>query len=357
MLRKRGVDALAVAINLDARKKKILKVVVHQHVLTGKPVSSNTVAEVCNIEVSPATIRNEMAILEDMGLLSQPHTSAGRVPTDFAYRYYVDMLMSHPRPTRRDREAVRSLFEAKKSEIEGIYGDVSILLSRLTNTTAMVFAPMYAGDTLKHIETISVSPRRVIIVFITGKGMTFRRLIELEKGVEKMDLENALVFIQSEVTGKRIGDIDIEKIIAKMNFNEAAKEFIRLVLEEVKYCLGIVEEHVYVGGTANIIREFENESIEWIQILLDAIEKKYVLLGLLKDLIGKRQLTVRIGEENQVCEFKKCSFVGKSYPIGEGGLFGSMGVLGPTSMNYTRTIGTVEYMAESLGELLSDSFA
>ncbi len=333
---------------IDERKRKILQAVVRSFILTGKPVGSGAVAELAGLKVSSATIRNEMATLEELGLLIQPHTSAGRVPTDIAYRFYVDMLMGQTRPSLRDAEAIEKLFDARTREIEGLFQEASVLLSRLTHTTAMVFAPFSAADSVRHVELVRLGDRRVMVVIITSKGQVGRRLIALDRDVKGDTVERVSTFLIRSVAGVPLDSIDAAGITGRARFGEAGRELLAGALDAVCEYLGAIEDRVFIGGTANIVREMDVAGSEWAQVLLEAMEKQYFILDLLKELLRERRLTVRIGEENSLRELQRCAFVGTSYPIGSG-LLGSLGVVGPTCMDYERTISMVELMAESLG--------
>jgi heat-inducible transcriptional repressor len=337
-------------LQIDERKKKILLAVVQDFILTGRPVGSGTVARSAGLGVSPATIRNELVVLEDMGLLRQPHTSAGRVPTDIAYRFYVDMLMDGPRPSSRDAEAVERLFAVQTREIEGLFQEASVLLSRLTHTTAIVFAPFSAADTIRHTDLVRLSDRRVMVIVITAKGQVGRQLLRLERPVTSDTMDRVASFLDRNLAGLGLERIDRAGMVEGCKFGPTGKALLNDALEALCEYMGSIEERVFIGGTANI---FGGENPEWAQVLLEAMEKQYFILDLLKDLMKERRITVRIGEENRLRELQRYSFVGTSYPVGHG-LLGSLGVVGPTSMDYARTIPMVQYMAENLGHTLFD---
>ena len=338
-------------IEIDSRKQRILQTVVQSYILTGKPVGSQAIVEACGLKVSPATVRGEMARLEQLGFLVQPHTSAGRRPTDMAYRYYVDLLMGQPMPSPRDSNAVELLFAARSREIEGLMQEASLLLSRLTHTTAMVFAPYISADTLRHLELVRFSARRVMAVMITMGGQVGRRLLNLENTVTIDTVERVSAYLNRTIAGKGLDQFDRGAPGRGARFGDGGMTMMETVLDEIRKYLGTMEERVFIGGTANIVREMDRAESEWVQVLLEALEKQYFILDLLKDLIKEKRLTVRIGEENRLRELRKFAFVGTSYPIGAG-LSGSLGVVGPTCMDYARTIGMVEYMAENLGRRL-----
>ena len=339
---------------IDRRKEKILQTVIQSYIFTGGPVGSGTVADACGLRVSAATIRNEMATLEKLGLLAKPHTSAGRVPTDMAYRYYVDMLMGQTRPSAKDAEAVERLFEARTREIEGLMHEASLLLSRLTHSAAMVFAPVTQADLVRHLDIVRLSERRVMVIVITSGGQVGRMIADLGKPVTVNTVERAARYLDESVSGKVLEDIDSSTLSEGSRFGPTGRELVRIAVEAVRDHLGSIEERIFIGGAANIAREMEHAGAEWVQTVLEAMDKQYFLLDLLKDIIREKHLTVRIGEENRLIELQKCTLVGTSYPISHG-LLGSLGVVGPTCMDYARTIGMVEFMAENLGRRLLSS--
>ena len=336
---------------IDDRKKKILKAVVQGFILTGIPVGSKSAAKASGLRISPATVRNEMAVLERLGLLEQPHTSAGRVPTDLAYRYYVDMLMEQQKPSGRDAEAVEKLFAVKTREVEGFFREASLILSNLTHATAMVFAPLGTANKVRHVDLVRMNEPGVMVIIITDRGQVGRRLLGLADPVRNDTLEKVCDYLNRSLSGVGLDAIDAEALIERFRFGKDGLDLLRGALEAVREYLGTVEERVYVGGTANIVREMDYAGTEWVQLLLESMEKQYFILDLLKDLVSEECLTVRIGGENRMRELRKCSFIGTSYPAGQG-LFGSLGVVGPTCMDYARTIGMVELMADSLGQRL-----
>jgi heat-inducible transcriptional repressor len=336
---------------IDPRKQKILLTVVQDFILSGRPVGSRAVAEAVDLGVSPATIRNELATLEEMGFLRQPHTSAGRVPTDNAYRYYVDVLMRSARPSGRDAQAIETLFAAQTREIEGLFQEASVLLSRLTHTTAIVFAPFSMADSVRHVDLVRLSDQRVMVIVITSNGQVGRQLVRLARPVSPDTMDRAAAFLSGALGGLSLDSIDRAAVAAKARFGSTGQALVAAAVDAICDYLGSIEERVFIGGAANIVREMQGQGPELAQVLLEAMEKQYFILDLLKELLEERRLTVKIGEENRLRELQRYSFVGTSYPVGHG-LFGSLGVVGPTSMDYARNIGMVQFMAESLGRTL-----
>ncbi|PKQ28598.1 MAG: heat-inducible transcription repressor HrcA [Candidatus Anoxymicrobium japonicum] len=342
------------SIEKGSRKEKILLAVIQDFILTGKPVGSGAIACVRGLNVSTATIRNELAALEDMGFLGHPHTSAGRVPTDIAYRYYVDVLMRESRPSGRDAEAIERLFTAQTMEMESLFQEASVLLSRLTHSTAIVFAPFSAANPLRHLDLVRLSSRRVMLIVITSKGQVGRQFLRLAAPVTTDTVNRVETFLNKSLAGRALDQINSDSLLKSARFAAAGAILLKDALEAIRDYLGAIEERVFIGGAANLISERGSARQEWAQVLMEAMEKQYFILDLLKDLLGERQLTVRIGEENRLRELQRYSLVGASYEIGQG-MLGSLGVVGPTSMDYARTICMVQSMAKNLGRTLNTS--
>ncbi len=336
---------------LDRRKQQILKAIVQRYILSGKPVSSKLIAETCELGISPATIRNEMASLEKMGYIIQPHTSAGRVPTDLAYRYYVDMLTEYPSLTADDSEAVEKIFAERSRELEALLRDVSLLLSNITRSAAMVFAPFPPADTVRSVDMIRINGQKVVVIVITTKGEVCKRLIITNHKIRSDVIEKVQRYLNDMLRGKNASEIDPEAIIRGAGVGKAGKELLEKSLKAIQEYMNTIEEHVFIGGTANIVREMEKTGAVWVQMLLEALEKQYVILDLLKEIIKEKRLMVRIGEENPIDELRKFAFIGTSYPVAPG-IIGSLGVVGPKYMDYARAIGAVDYLAKTLGRKL-----
>lgn len=336
---------------LDIRKQQILKAIVQRYILSGKPVSSKLIAETCGLGVSPATIRNEMATLEKMGYIVQPHTSAGRVPTDLAYRYYVDMLTEYPRLPAHDSEAVERIFAERSRELETLLRDVSLLLSSITRSAAMVFAPFPPADTVRNIDMIRINGQKVVLIVITAKGEVCKRLIVTNHRLRSEVIEKVQRYLNDMLRGRNADEIAPEAVMRGLAVGKAGKELLGKSLGAIQEYMNTIEEHVYIGGTANIVREMEKTGSEWVQMLLEALEKQYIILDLLKEIINEKRIMVRIGEENPIDELRKFAFIGTSYPVAPG-ILGSLGVVGPKYMDYGRAISAVDYLAKTLGRRL-----
>lgn len=336
---------------LDERKRKILNAVVYRYIMTGQPVGSKALAETLNLGISPATIRNELSSLEDMGYLYQPHVSAGRVPTYLGYRFYVDNLTGRIRLGVEERRAILALFSSKTRELEQLLQETTHLLSRLTRAAAMVIAPRLDRNSFKHIDLVSLRDDLILMVVITDTGRVEKMTLSLESPVKPEDIEMVQNYLNEKLSGKKLDqleNIDPEELLKGVR----EKELARAALE------GIVEmmfreeyEKVYVGGAVNLLRGLDQEGLEKIEGLLRKFEEQYHLLNMLKEVIRANEMVVKIGDENLATELRSFSLIATPYNIGDE-MAGTISVLGPTRMDYARVIPTVDFIARSLSRAL-----
>ena len=336
---------------LDKRQQKILKTVVYKYITTGTPVGSKSLAESLNLGVSPATIRNELSKLEGMGYLYQPHTSAGRVPTDLGYRFYVDSLSGRTRLREEERQAILTLFSHKTRELENLLQETSTLLSRLTSAAAMVIAPRLRRNTIKHVDLVDLAEDIILLVIITDTGRVEKKLIDIKDMDKVVDLEEIQSFLNRNLQGRGLDEMTDLKVHRELRTLKspllAAKvtAVIRDILSEEEY------EKVFVGGTVHLLRYLDDEGVRRIENLLEHFEEQYFLLNMLSEALGSKELLVRIGDENLYKELQSFSLVTTPYAIGEE-MVGTVSVLGPTRMDYARVIPTVDFIAKSLSRTL-----
>jgi heat-inducible transcriptional repressor len=337
-------------VTLDERKRAILRAVVHDFITTAEPVSSRAITEKYRLEVSPATVRHELGILEGMGYLRQPHTSAGRIPTDLGYRFYVDTL-SVVRLNAVERATIDRIFATVSKEIEDLMSETSVLLSRMTLHTGIVFAPALGKSAFKHINLVLLSSDTVLMVLITDTGFVEKQLLELKSEVTPGDL----VQVES-VLNQHLARLNIDQVKTKhgellkhaVNCQDLLKEVFGKIVDQMDK---EESKRIFLGGTFHFLREPEFESVKRVQDILEALERRYVLLRLLGDTFTESQVVVRIGSENQQSEIKDCSYVAANYRFG-GKSLGTLGILGPTRMDYAHVISTVKYFADTLSQVL-----
>lgn len=337
-------------LDLNARKAAVLRAVVEEYVRTGEPVGSETIAERHRLGVSSATIRNEMAALEDMGFLMHPHTSAGRIPTDLGYRRYVDSLPSRERLREAQRRAIGEFFAQAVGDLEGVLRGAAQLLSRLTQYAGLAVPPSSPDERLLRVELVEMGTK-LLVLAITQHGQVATRLIERPDGVDTDVLETT----QRRVT-ETTADLAFGPAAARVRqlARDAQPNETPLLAMVADVLVDMQErsptEHVLVGGVGNLAGELALWRVETMQRLFEALEQEAEVLRLLKDASGREEYSVTIGDEHPATKEWEAAFVAAPYRAGETTL-GSIGVVGPTRMDYPTTISAVRAVARRLTDL------
>ncbi len=336
---------------LDERKRVILYAIVHDYITTAAPVGSSHLVTKYKLGISPATVRHEMSALEEMGYLHQPHTSAGRIPTDEGYRFYVDGLTAGPGLTMAEERWVQQSFVSLNKEMSDLMRKTSALLAQLTSYVAIVLSPALKRSAIKHLDLISISPMRVLVVVITDTGCVAKRVIELTEPVAVDEVRRTEKLLNAKLGAKSAAQIRRGAQIG--GEKDAAGCLTEKVLDVV---LDLLEEEdevdrVFLEGTSSILSQPEFGKLAKVQSLFETLEKGYTLLHVLGDAFEAQSTQVRIGSENPQKEIQDCSLVARKYRLGDDS-FGAIGLLGPTRMNYLRAISAVECIAGNLSEVL-----
>lgn len=340
------------ASELDGRKKQILKVITDDYIASAEPVGSRTIARRYDLGLSPATIRNEMADLEESGYLEQPHTSAGRVPSEKGYRYYVDALMSMRQLNEKEVELIYHELEKHHREIEAIIHQTSKILAQLTKYPSMVLGPQIQTAIFRHIQLVKLSEKTILVLIVTDTGYVENRVIELDNEITNIELDRISDLINKKLRGMNLRDLKSnvikelrsEIVFQDQFFNEAVKTLIKSIT-------GHYQERVFVDGATKILEQPEFSDILKFKPLLKALEEEECLYKLLTNNL-QRGAKVKIGSENENFGIQDCSVVTAGYEI-DGRTVGVIGVLGPTRMEYAKVLPIVEYTAEILSELLT----
>ncbi|MGZ4597756.1 MAG: heat-inducible transcriptional repressor HrcA [Actinomycetes bacterium] len=338
---------------LEDRKLDVLRAIVEDYVSTHEPVGSKTLVERHNLGVSPATIRNDMAALEDEGYIAQPHTSAGRIPTDKGYRLFVDKLSSVKPLTAAERRAIQSFLDGAV-DLDDIVGRTVRLLAQLTRQVAVVQYPSLTRSSVRHVELVALSPVRVLLVVITNTGRVEQRAIELGSDLADPVLGELRAQLNAAVAGVRMADAPERLGGLTERFPDESRPAVAAVLSGLLESL--VEEHeerVVIGGAANLVR-FNPDFPLTIQPVLEALEEQVVLLRLLGEATDPSVLTVRIGHENPFEGLAATSVVSVGYGS-ESEMLAKLGVLGPTRMDYPGTMGAVRAVARYVGKIVAGS--
>lgn len=343
-------------MNLDERKRHILKVIINDYINTAEPVGSRTIAKRCGLGISSATIRNEMADLEDMGYLEQPHTSAGRIPSDKGYRLYVDHLMSYEKLTREEIDYIKGSFHnIIVDEIDKVIKDTSKLLSLLTNYTTIVMAPLNNISRVKHIQLISMDIKHIVAIVITNFGVVKNTNISLSNPITNEKLQTINNILNEKLKGLTIDEINLNIIsdVQKglIGYSEILNEIIPILYEGLKY---IDEREIYLYGSSNIFNYPEYNAIEKAKSFLSILDKKEFLRDLLSSDIN--DLNISIGHENEYDEIRDCSLITTTYKIGQNAI-GTIGILGPTRMYYSKVTALLDYFTSNLNDILTKFFS
>jgi heat-inducible transcriptional repressor len=339
--------------NLDTRSRAILKEIIRVHVDTGKPVSSRTLFKSSRFELSPASIRNIMADLTDGGYLAQPHTSAGRVPTDRAYRLYIDELVRHRRVTEGVRDRVDSDLASAGPEVTGLFQTASRLLSHLSGEVGFVVAPDALHTVLKSLRFLSVAPGKVLVVQINEPDVVISRVIETGGEYTARELESASERFSREYAGLTLHEVR-RRLVAELAEEKTALDgALGRALELARLALDSRDgdEKVYVEGASKLLDKPEFSDVESLKRVFRAFDERTRLLDLVTRYLDSRETCVVLGSEVSLTSDPRLSAVLTSYGSGET-LTGMLGVIGPARREYPRVIPVVELLGRALTERL-----
>jgi heat-inducible transcriptional repressor len=331
---------------LDERKAAILRAVVEEYIETAQPVGSGHVAAAPGVDVSSATIRNEMAQLESDGFLSQPHTSAGRVPTEKGYRFFVDHLRRPVRLQGQSALQVRAFFERAHGEVEEMLAATGRLLSNLTDLASVVVAPSSSEATLRSVQLVGLTASTALAVLVFSDGGVEKHAVELSPGVGDERLAAATAHLTVHLTGA------VRSVLPTIpaTGDERTDGLVERVMSAISEPVRSEADHVFVGGTAQVARAFD--AIETVRAVLGILEQQYVVVTLLRDVLD-RGLHVAIGSETGVEPLAQCALVVAPYEI-DGERLGTIGVLGPTRMNYPQALAAVAVVSDRLSDRLAE---
>ncbi|MCW2621646.1 MAG: heat-inducible transcription repressor HrcA [Frankiales bacterium] len=336
---------------LDDRKLEVLRAIVTDFVNSNEPVGSKALAERHSLGVSPATVRNDMALLEDEGYITHPHTSAGRIPTDKGYRLFVDRLSTVKPLSAAERRAIQSFLEGA-ADLDEIVRRTVRLLAQLTKQVAVVQYPSLSRSAVRHLEIVHLAPTRLLLVLITDTGRVEQRVLELPGSASEDDVGTLRHAFGSRLHGARLVDVPA----ALADLPDAAPPALRPVLTSV---LSVVletlveqpEERIMLAGTANLTRS-ALDFPRTLRPVLESLEEQVVLLKLIGEVNDPTTVHVKIGEENSVEGLRSTSVVTVGYGPDEGAYAG-LGVVGPTRMDYAGNISSVRAVARYVGDLLA----
>jgi heat-inducible transcriptional repressor len=337
---------------LDERKLEVLRAIVEDYVATQEPVGSRALVERHNLRVSPATVRNDMAVLEEEGYIRQPHTSAGRIPTDRGYRLFVDRLSRVKPLSPAERRAIER-FLVGAVDLDDVVHRTVRLLAQLTRQVAIVQYPSLARSRVRHLELVPISTTRLMVVMIADTGRVEQRLVDLPAPITSDEVTELRRATNEKLDGRLLTEVPplVEALIdeAPSSLRPAMMSLSTVLLETL---VERGEERIALAGTANLARglfDFPGS----LRAVLEALEEEVILLKLFGE-VEASMMRVRIGDENEIEDLRSTSVVSTGYGPGAT-VVGGMGVLGPTRMDYPGTIATVRAVARYVGDLLAQS--
>ena len=335
---------------MSSRRLEILRAIVDEYVATQEPVGSKSIADRHSLGISPATIRNEMAVLEDEGLITQPHTSAGRIPTDLGYRVFVDKLATVKPLSTAERRAIETFLEGAL-DLDDVVMRTVRLLADVTKQVAVVQYPSMIKSRVRHVELVALTPARLMMILITDSGRVEQRVIELSRDVPEQFINDLRSKLNNAMMGQRLPDI-ADRITGIMeSYSSADRKDVAIVVSSViEMAMERPEEKVVLAGTANLARFHEDFSTT-MHPVLEALEEQVVLLRLLGD--TKDTVQVRIGQEQSELNLRSTSLVAVGYGTAEIPL-GSLGIIGPTRMDYAGSIAAVDAVARYVGRFINE---
>jgi heat-inducible transcriptional repressor len=339
---------------LDDRKLDVLRAIIEDYVSTREPVGSKALVERHRLGVSPATVRNDMAVLEDEGFIAQPHTSAGRIPTDKGYRLFVDRLTSVKPLSAAERRAISTFLEGAV-DLDDVVQRTVRMLAQLTRQVAIVQYPSLTRSTVRHVEVVTLAPGRLLLVLITSTGRVEQRVIEVSPALDDAVVADLRARLNALAIGQRLADAAVNVESLADAFDPADQSSVSTIVATLVGAFSDErsDERILIGGTANLAR-FGESFDSSIKPVLEALEEHVVLLKLLGEATSPSAMTVRIGHELPFEELSATSVVATGYGPGEEAL-ANLGIVGPTRMDYPGTIAAVRAVARYVSQILGES--
>jgi len=337
---------------LSKRGKNILQAVVSEYIATGEPVGSRTISKKHNLDLSAASIRNVMADIEEIGYLSQPHTSAGRIPTDMGLRYYVDCILTVRKLTKKEKQNIDRTYRPQHLQLIDIMKETSSLLSNFSQYTGIIIAPKFGNMIFEQIEFIKLRKNQILAVFIPKVGKVRNKIIETEEELSQDELHKFTKYLNEILSDLSLKDVR-KKIINEMKKEKNMCDWLlsqALRLSQEAFSSDM-DDDVFIDGKFNIFDCPEFCDMEKVKTLFRAFEEKNILVKLLDQVIQGEGIQIIIGTENQFQEMQECSIIASPYTWGENAS-GTLGVIGPTRMNYCDIVPMVDYTARTVSKIM-----
>ena len=341
-------------MTLDERKKVILESIIRDYVETAEPVGSRAMVKKHGLKISAATVRNEMSDLEDMGYLEQPHTSAGRIPSQKGFRYYVDCMMEQENLDEKETEVLLHLLDDSFEEVNDLVQKIGHFLAQITNYTSFVIVPSVRLSKFKYLQLIPIEPGKALVLLVTDLGVVMHRNIEVPQSITAPDLELIGRMFNQVLAGKKITEIQRSDLQQLRDELKQRRKVIDRALEAIESLLdNSNEERVIISGALNIMNEPEFKDVDKLRKILAFLEEETRLMEMLPESLGD-EVDIRIGQENQSEDFKELSFVFAGYETQ--GEQGKMGLMGPVRMEYWKAVGSLDSVRDIIEEIIKKRF-
>jgi heat-inducible transcriptional repressor len=338
---------------LSPRQELLLGKVVDGFAATGQPVGSKALASDADVDYGPSTIRNELAVLEEQGLLAHPHTSAGRVPTDAGYRYFVDHVLPKRRSTALEPRPVE--LTLARREVAEAMRVTTETLSQVTNLLAIVTAPPIETTTIRHVEVLALQPQVLMVVIITSTGGVSKRLFAFDAPVDSGLADWAAAYLNDQLVGMGLGARMLHLRLEDPSLGATERAFLAQLAPAFTELAETAEDALYVDGAARLLSEYRFQDLTQLNAVMEMLERRVTLLSVLSDALAERDLYVRIGQENAAPALHGLSLVAANYGLPRRNL-GTVSVIGPTRMDYAVAIQAVRAAAIQLSHYVEDVY-
>lgn len=336
---------------LDGRKMKILQAIIRNYLETGEPVGSRTISKYTDLNLSSATIRNEMADLEEMGYILQPHTSAGRIPSDKGYRLYVDAMLEEK---EREVEDLKGMLLEKEDKLDHLLKQAARALAVNTNYATMISAPQFHGSKVKFIQLSRVDQDQILTTIVVEGNVIKNNILQVKESLDDETMLKLNILLNTHLNGLSIEEINLGMIAALKQQAGIHSEIVGEVIDAVGNAIKADEDlEIYTSGARNIFRYPELSDNERAGELITALEEKQALTEIVNETLAEENNTgiqIYIGNESPVPNMKDCSIVTATYELGEG-MKGTIGIIGPKRMDYDRVVSTLKGLTSQLDTL------
>lgn len=335
---------------LSERQKMILSAIVDDYIRSAEPVGSRSISKRGDVAFSPATIRNEMSDLEELGYLEQPHTSAGRIPSEKGYRYYVDHLLTQGAVTRPDLNLMKTFFAERLQEMEQVIQQVASMLSGLTNYTSIVLGPEVFNTTLRMIQVVPLDEVSAVAIIVTSTGQVENKVFRIPPGVRMEEIEKFVRILNERLKGVPLFQLRSKiytEISEELSKHVSGYDDLLKVFEEV--VVSDKQDRIFLAGSTNLLVQPEFKDVERVKSFLDLLEETPTLFKIIGS--APEGLQVRIGSENTIAAINNCSLITATYAV-DGKTLGTIGILGPTRMEYGKVIGILNHFSQDMAQIM-----